>query len=266
MAVEKLVSVIDTHRSEQPKIRNIGTTDVINVLTKGLADFNAMPTHLLFLAIIYPILMVVIIRSFAGYDMLPLVFPLIAGSTLLGPLAATGMYELSRRREFGLDISRRHALDPLKFHAIRSIALLGLIQLVIYILWMGAAHTIYVQIFGAELPDSLGGFAMDVLFTSQGWQLILLGSVVGLIFAVVVLTISAISFPMLLHRDCGVFLAIQTSIRVAVANPMTMLLWGAIVVSGLFLGAVPVFVGLAIVMPVLGHATWHLYRIAVEDD
>lgn len=266
MAIENPVSAVDTPSTVQPKINDIGTSDVINALTKGIADFNAMPTHLAFLAIIYPILMVVIIRTFAGYDVLPLVFPLIAGSTLLGPLAATGMYELSRRREFDLDISRRHAFDPLKFHAVTSIALLGGIQLVIYILWMGAAHSIYVQIFGATLPQSLSGFAADVFLSGPGWQLILIGSGVGFVFAFVVLTISAISFPMLLHRDCGVFQAVQTSIQVTAANPKTMLVWGAIVVSGLFLGAVPLFVGLAVVMPVLGHATWHLYRAAVADD
>jgi len=266
MAMQKPVSVVNVSSAVQPKINDIGTNDVINALTKGFADFNAMPTHLLFMALTYPILMVVIGRAIAGYDVLPLVFPLIAGSTLLGPLAATGMYELSRRREFGLDISRRHALDPLKFHAITSIALLGGVQLVIYFLWMGAAHSIYVQTFGAILPDSIIGFAQDVLFTAAGWKLIVIGSGVGFIFAFVVLTISSISFPMLLHRDCGVIMAVQTSIRVTMANPKTILVWGTIVVSGLFLGAVPMFIGLSIAMPVLGHATWHLYRAAVADE
>ena len=266
MAVEKPISVADAYSSVQPKIRDIGTKDVIEALSKGIADFNAMPTHLFFLAIVYPVLMLVLARLFAGYDVLPLVFPLIAGSTLMGPAAATGMYELSRRREFGEDISRRHAFDPLKFHAIRSIGLLGVVQLVIYILWMGAAYSIYNQIFGAEIPQSLSGFVLQIFFTVPGWQLIVIGSGVGFLFAAAVLTISVVSFPMLLHRDCGIFMAVQTSIQVVARNPKTIFVWGAIVVSGLFLGAVPFFVGLAIVMPVLGHATWHLYRAAVEDE
>ena len=107
-------------------------------------------------------------------------------------------------------------------------------------------------------------FIHDVLTTSHGWALIIAGNVIGFIFAAVVLSISVVSFPLLLDRDVGAAVAVQTSIRAVLANPLTMALWGLIVALALVIGSIPLFVGLAIVMPVLGHATWHLYRRVVE--
>ncbi len=247
----------------QPNVRKIGMSDIGDALTSGLADFKAMPTHLIFLCLIYPIVTLLFARAYAGYEVLPFVFPLLAGYTLIGPLAATGMYELSRRREQGLDISRAHAFDVLRIPSIRSIAVLGILLMVIYFAWLAAAWGIYTQIFGDAVPDSVAGFAGQVLATPAGWTLIVVGGVVGFLFAAVVFTLSVVSFPMLLDRNVGVMTAVQTSIRVVVANPVIMAIWGLIVIGVLFLGSLPLFVGLAVALPVLGHATWHVYRKVV---
>jgi uncharacterized membrane protein len=103
-----------------------------------------------------------------------------------------------------------------------------------------------------------------VLFTRAGWTLIVVGNLVGFLFAVVALTISVVSFPLLLDRDVGAAVALLTSVRVVVANPLTMALWGLIVAALLVIGSLPMFIGLAVTLPLLGHATWHLYRKAVE--
>ncbi len=251
-------------RSAQPIVRTVGPADLRHALARGISDFNAMPTHLIFLCAIYPIVALIIARTYAGYEMLPLVFPLLAGYTLIGPLVATGMYELSRRREQGLDISRRHAFGVIRSPSIRAIATLGLMLMTIYFVWLGAALAIYVLNFGSEAPTSIVGFAHQVFATSSGWALIIVGCGVGFLFAVAVFTISVVSFPMLLDRDVGVMTAVQTSVRAVLANPLTMAIWGLIVVGALLIGSLPFFVGLAVVLPVLGHATWHLYRAAVE--
>ncbi len=248
----------------QPIIHKIGMSDIRDALASGLADFKAMPTHLIFLCLIYPIVTLLLARAFAGYEVLPLVFPLLAGYTLIGPLAATGMYELSRRHEQGLDISRVHAFDVLRFPSIRSIAVLGVLLMFIYFAWMLAAWAIYWQSFGDTVPNSIPEFARNVFATPAGWTLIVVGGGVGFLFAVVVFTLSVVSFPMLMDRDVGVTTAVQTSIRVVVANPVTMAVWGMIVVAVLILGTLPFFVGLAVALPVLGHATWHVYRKAVS--
>lgn len=249
-----------------PIIHPIGPADLRDALSKGLADFNAMPTHLVFLAVIYPLVTIVFARIYAGYDVLPLVFPLIAGYTLIGPLVAVGMYELSRRREKGLDFSRRKAFHVLQRHSIRSIAMLGALLMVIYTGWLVVAWTLYVINFGTEAPESVADFALQILTTAPGWALIIIGSCIGFFFAVVVFSLSVVSFPMVLDRDISVTKALQTSVRVVLASPVTMGLWGVIVAGALLVGSLPFFVGLCVVLPVLGHATWHIYRKTVEPD
>ncbi len=247
----------------RPGINNIGPADLRDALADGLADFKAMPTHLIFLCLIYPIVTLVFARLYAGYEVLPLVFPLLAGYTLIGPLVATGMYELSRRREQGLNISRVHAFAVFRFPSFRSIAILGILLMVIYFAWLAVAQTIYRLNFGDAVPGSVGEFASQVFTTGEGWTLIFVGTWAGFLFAVVVFTLSVMSFPMLLDRNIGVIAAVQTSVRAVTANPVTMGIWGFIVATVLFLGSLPFFVGLAVALPVLGHATWHLYRKVV---
>lgn len=250
--------------SAKPIINTIGPGDLRDALAKGLSDFEAMPTHLIFLCVLYPFLMLVIARLFAGYDVLPLVFPMLAGYTIIGPLVATGMYELSRRREKNLDISRGHAFEIIRLSSFGSIAKLSAIMMAIYFIWLGAAWVIYAETVGSSVPESLIDFALQILTTPAGWALIFIGCGAGFVIATVVFTLSVVSFPMLVHRDVSVSMAVQTSIRAVVANPITMGMWAFIVGGSLVLGALPFFVGLCVVLPVLGHATWHLYRKVVE--
>ncbi len=264
VANEKSIADAGAYGSTKPNVRRIGTADLIDALARGLDDFKAMPTHVVFLCLIYPIVTLIFARTYAGYEVLPLVFPLLAGFTLIGPLVATGMYELSRRREEGLDISRGHAFDVFRSPSIGSIAMLGAVLMAIYFAWLVAAWAIYVVTIGSAAPESIEEFARQVFTTPSGWALIIGGTFAGFLFAVVVLTLSVVSFPLLLDRDVGVKTAVHTSIRAVLANPITMAIWGLIVAVALLIGSLPLFVGLSVVMPVLGHATWHLYRKVVE--
>ena len=283
MANEELVAT-EGVTSPQPKINTIEVADLKEVWDKGLDDFKEMPTHLVFLCLIYPIVTLIFARAYAGFDMVPLVFPILAGYTLIGPLVATSMYELSRRREYGMDHSRMHVFDILKISTIRPVATLGLLLMVIYILWLGGAQVIYDANFGGSsglvpirfvdapladpallAPQSIEQLA-DMLFTTAaGWTMIIVGCAVGFVFAVVVLALSVVSFPMIIDRNVSAMMAARTSIRAVVANPVTMAVWGLVVAFALLIGSLPLFVGLAIVLPVLGHATWHLYRKVVGD-
>jgi uncharacterized membrane protein len=244
-------------------LRAIRPVDLKDALARGLGDFVAMPTHIVFLCLIYPIVGLVLARLAFGYDMLPLLFPLMTGFVLIGPFAAIGLYELSRRREQGLETCSADAFDVLGSPSFAAIAALGFLLTLIFSVWLAAADWIYVATFGNKPVTSVGDFLDQVLTTSSGWKLIIVGNAIGFLFALLVLTISVVSFPLLLDRDVGAATAILTSTRLMFASPVAMSLWGLIVAGLLVIGSLPFFIGLAIVMPVLGHSTWHLYRKAI---
>jgi len=253
-------------RPAYPAIRKISVADLRDALAKGIDDFYAIPTHAMFLCIIYPIVGFALARLTFGYSILPLLFPLASGFALVGPAAALGLYELSRRKETGLDTSASRAFDVFESSSIGAIAALGFLLLVIFAIWLAVANAIYIANFGYASPSSIEEFIYEVVTTRAGWMLIIVGNGIGLLFAMLVLTIGVVSFPLLLDRDVGAAVAMLTSIRAVIHNPLIMAVWGLIVGALLVIGSIPLFFGLTVVMPVLGHATWHLYRKVVEPQ
>jgi uncharacterized membrane protein len=246
-------------------LRPIGVEDLRFALAKGVEDFLAMPTHVLFVIVIYPIAGVIIGAVTFELDLIPLLFPLASGFALIGPFAAIGLYELSRRREAGLDTSWAHAYEPLKARSAGSIVVVGLVLMAIFLAWLVIAMGLYWALYGTQKQDSIFAFAEEVLTTERGWALIVLGNLVGFAFSLIALAVSVVSIPMLVDRNVDALTAIETSLALVRSNPRTMLLWGFIVAGLLVMGMLPLFVGLAVVMPILGHATWHLYRRAVSS-
>jgi uncharacterized membrane protein len=246
-----------------PRVRHVGFADILDVLRSGFADFWDKPSHYVFLCLIYPIVGVVLLTWASTGNALQLIFPLVAGFALMGPLAAIGLYEISRRRERGIDSSWHYALDVLRSPAVPSIVAVGLMLMIIFLIWILTAQAIYIWLYGPTPPQSIIAFVQEVVTTQRGWTLLLVGNFVGLLFALIVLSTTSVAFPLLLERDVGAYAAIETSARVMLANPLPMLLWGLIVAALLVLGTVPLLVGLAVIFPVLGHSTWHLYRKTV---
>ena len=244
-------------------IRRIGLADLGQALTNGLADFAANRTDVIFLCVIYPLVGLVLARLASGYGVVPLLFPLASGFALVGPLAAVGLNEMSRRRELGAEVGWTDAFGVLRSPSIGGIAGMGLLLIAIFLLWLTTAEAIYVLTLGPKPPVSIAAFAHDVFATRAGWMMIVLGVGIGFLFAVLTLAISVVSFPLLLDRDVKMETAIWASIQAVMANPLPMAVWGLIVAAALVIGSVPCLLGLVIVMPVLGHATWHLYRRVV---
>lgn len=249
--------------SPAPAIRPIRTAELREVLARGFDDFTACRTDVVFLCVIYPVLGLVMARFAFGQRLLPLLFPLASGFALVGPFAAVGLYEMSRRRERGATIGWSDAFGVVRSPAIGAIVLLGLVLMAIFLAWLAAAWALYAVTLGPTPPVSLAAFGRDVLTTERGWVLIGVGLGVGFLFALLVLAISVVSFPLLLDREAGLDTAVRTSFRAVVVNPAPMAAWGLVVAVGLAIGSLPLFVGLIVVLPVLGHATWHLYRRVV---
>jgi len=247
-------------------VRKLTLSDLTDALRLGWQDFQAIPSHAIVLCAIYPVLGLVLFRLVLGYSVLPLLFPLAAGFALIGPFAALGLYELSRRRELGEEAAAWHAIYVLRAPSFGAMLEVGILLFVLFGVWIAAADAIYIAIFGQAPAASIPDFATRILTTPEGWSLIIVGCGVGFLFAVVALCTSVVAFPLMLDRHATAIDAIRTSLRVKMANPLQIAAWGLIVAALLVIGSLPFFVGLAVVLPVLGHATWHLYRRAVETD
>jgi uncharacterized membrane protein len=249
-----------------PRVRRIGADDCFLALKEGLDDFFATATYPIFVGLFYAVAGVALFAMTSFGSALQLAFPLAAGFAILGPFVAIGLYEMSRRRERGLAVRGRDAFTVLRSPALASILGFGLLLLAIFAAWIFAAELIYVWLYGPNPPAAAIPFLHDVLATGRGWTLIVIGVVVGFCFAALALAISVVSFPLMLDRDLGLVPALEVSLRVTRANPVAVGLWGLIVAAALVLGSIPLFFGLAVVLPVLGHATWRFYRRAIERD
>jgi uncharacterized membrane protein len=263
-----LASPTDVGSSDSPiirqslPVRTITQDDLIRAVRLGWADFSEMPTYSIFLGLFYVLAGLVLYQIVFNAGTLQLAFPLVAGFALIGPFAALGMYELSRRRQHGLDTSQWRMLQAFTSPATPSILIMGAILTAIFLLWLQTAMLLYTATLGAP-PEGVRDLLVRVLTTPGGWALVIFGNGIGAIFALVVFSISVVSFPLLLDRNVGVTSAIATSVAAVRANPRVMLAWGAFVAGSFAIGCIPHFLGIAVIFPLLGHASWHLYRRVV---
>jgi uncharacterized membrane protein len=251
-------------RAAAPVVQKIGVADLRTALRRGLHDFAAARTDIVFACLIYPVVAAFVAMATKYGELVPLLFPTAAGFALIGPLFATGLYEMSRQRELTGKISWFDTFNVLRSPSIGAIAGLGLLLIGLFLVWLAVAQGIFEITMGQLPPEGALAFAGSLFTTSQGWEMIGLGMVTGAAFAVGVLVISVVSFPLLLDRPVGFGTAIATSWHAVLRNPVPLAIWGMIVAGGLVLGTLPCFIGLIVVLPVLGHATWHLYREIVR--
>ena len=251
-------------RSAQIGIRTIGLNDLWRALKEGYDDFNAMPTTGVFLTVLYPLFALLLTLFLVGKNLLHMAFPMVAGLTLIGPAVSVFLFELSRRRERGLDVKWRSAFDFIHSASFAPILALSILMMLLYLAWLFMAQFLYFGTFADDVPASASDFVTQLVTTRRGVGLMVYGVLLGFFFAVAALAISVVAFPLLLDKPVTAATAVVTSIRAVAANFMVMAVWGMIVVALLAAGAIVFLLGLAVVLPILGHSTWHLYRRVVE--
>jgi uncharacterized membrane protein len=252
--------------AEKIPVRIITKDDLRLALRQGLDDFLAMRGDILFAGLVYTLIGIAAVVMTTNKPLMPYFFPVVAGVGLLGPIAAVGFYELAKRREDGHRSNWLHFFDVIKRPAADDVGIVAGLLLLIFMAWLLAAAALYALLFGLATPTSIGGFLTDIFATPKGWALIILGAIVGAAFGWLVLALSVASIPLMVDCDVSASEAVSASWRAAHANKALMFRWGLIVTGLLILGSIPLFVGLAFVLPWLGYSTWHLYRRLVDRN
>jgi uncharacterized membrane protein len=248
-----------------PVVRTVAARDVAEALAQGMRDFQAAPRFGLVFGALYAAGGLVIVLSVTALGMTYLAYPLAAGFALIGPFVAGGLYEVSRRREQG---------QPLAFSAlwtaVRSrseVGWMAFVTVFIFIVWMYQVRFLMALFLGLNASfSSLSEFMTVVLTTQEGLMFLAVGNVIGALLSITLFSLTVISFPLVLDRDVDIVTAMITSIRTVVASPLVMLGWAAVIGVLLVLSVLPFFLGLVVTLPVLGHATWHLYRRAIAPE
>jgi len=242
-----------------PVVRPIAAADIAEALGQGLRDFQAMPLMGLMFGGLYVAGGILIVLSLTAFGMVYLAYPIAAGFSLIGPFVAIGLYEMSRRREVGQLVT----LGAI-WSAVRSRSELGwmaFVTLFIFLVWMYQVRLLIALILGINASfSSIQQFITVVLTTSEGLLFLAVGNAIGAALSLILFSLTVVSFPLLLDRDVDFVTAMVTSVRAVVTSPVPMIGWAAVIVVVLMVSSIPYFLGLLVTLPVLGHATWHLYR------
>jgi uncharacterized membrane protein len=264
MATQTMTRRNATKAAKVP-IRHITHDDLSISLRQGLDDFLTFRGDIVFAGLIYTLIGLAAVVMTASAPLLPFFFPVVAGVGLLGPVAAAGFYELARRREAGEpDIHWYKFIDVLKRPTADDMGIVAGLLLLIFFGWLVAAGALFAALFDWATPASIPQFLSMVFLTPQGWALMVGGALIGAILGWVVLALSVVSMPMLVDRDVTAAQAVSASWRAAHANKGELIRWGLIVLGLLIVGSIPLFVGLAFVLPWLGYSTWHLYTRLID--
>ncbi len=253
-----------TRRGPDPVVRSVTISDIVESLAGGLRDFQAAPVYGLVFGGIYAIGGIAVVACAVGIGWSHLAYPLAAGFVLIGPFAAVGLYEVSRLRASGEPLSWDAIARAVIAQGARELGWMAFVTLFVFIVWMYQAWLLVALFLGLHAPESLRDFVVAVTTTPEGIVFLLAGNAVGAVLALVLFSLTVVSFPLLLDRDVDFVTAMITSVRAVTLSPVPLVSWAIIIVIELLVASLPFFLGFLVVLPILGHATWHLYtRIVV---
>lgn len=252
-------------RNAVPGVRRVTVDDTARWLAAGWSDLWAYPQVSLAYGAGFVVAAYLIFFGLAQLGASSLILPMAAGFMLIGPFAAVGLYEVSRRRRTGQPVTLGSALGAYGRHG-SELTVVGLTLMLALLAWVSVAMIVFAT-FNNTAPPTLGRFVAEVLTAPQAPLFLLVGTAAGAVLAAAVFALSAVSLPMIVDKDTAVspVEAMRTSVRAVAANWRPMIGWAAMIVLVTGFGIVTFFVGLAIALPLVGHATWHAYRAMVEE-
>lgn len=242
-----------------PTIRNIGLGAPFRRIARGFSDLKACPTASLFYGFCFTGMGLLV--TFVFEHAYQYTSAVTTGFLLLAPFFAMGLYELSRRRELGEACALLPTLTVWRRNA-GNIAVFAAVLTVIFLIWARASLVVFAIFYTKEMPN-LSGFLSQVV-SLENLEFLLVYCCVGFVFALLVFAVSVVSIPLMLDRNQDAVTSMLASIRALAENPLPLLVWAALIVGLTLLGFMSFHIGLAVLMPVVGHATWHAYRELVE--
>jgi uncharacterized membrane protein len=242
-----------------PVVRPVTVSDIIESLADGMRDFQNAPVYGLTFGALYAVGGILIVIGFSALGASYLSYPLAVGFSLIGPLATIGLYEVSRRRETGDPLSWSAVMGTTVAHR-RELGSMAFAAVFVFVVWMYQVHLFIALMLGQKSFVSLRDFLLVVTTTPEGWIFLIVEHLIGAVLLFITFSVSVVSFPLLLDRDVDFVTAMITSVRAVVASPGPMIGWAAVIFLLLIVACLLGFLGLLVVLPVLGHATWHLYR------
>ncbi len=246
------------------EIRSIDVSGVMEMIALGLKDFRSAPKFGLFFGGVYALGGWLLFLLLLQFNLPYLIYPLAMGFALLGPFIATGLYDVSRKLEDGIPLTWSGVLGSVRGASGRDIGWMALVLAFTFVLWMDIAALLFFGFLG--LGGLSNGNLLEQIFTTpSGWLFLLIGNIVGAIIAFAVFSFTAISFPMLYHRDVDFITAMVTSVRVVMKSPVASLFWAACIAILLVISMLSGLLALFIILPLVGHASWHFYRKTVGD-
>ena len=242
-----------------PVVRRVTVADIAEALIQGLRDFQAYPIYGLVFGALYAVGGTIIVLCLTAFGLIYFAYPLAAGFALIGPFVAVGLYEISRRRERGEPVSIAAIWSAVRSRS--EIGWMAFVTLFFFVIWMYQVRLLIALLLGLNASfSSLNEFITVVLTTDEGRLFLVIGNLDGAALSLILFSLTVVSFPLLLERDVDFVTAMVTSVRAVVTSPLPMIGWAAAITVLLMVSCIPWFLGLLVTLPVLGHATWHLYR------
>jgi uncharacterized membrane protein len=247
-----------------PKVNKITVNDVIDAFAAGLADFRRAPVYGLAIGAFFALGGLFVVLSAAALNMSYLSYPAAAGFVLIGPFAAVGLYEVSRRLQNGEELSWSRIVGTMWAQKGRELSWMAFVVLFIQIMWMYQVRLLLALFLGFRSFASFDEFLTQVISTPEGLMFLAVGHVVGAILSLILFSLTVVSFPLLMEEDRDFITAMITSVRAVFTSPVPMIGWAFVVTAVLIVSMAPAFLGLVVSLPILGHTTWHLYKKCVE--